>query len=172
MNARLIARAVTRAVRRPLTGHVRRAALALFLCGVTACDRSATEPTVEGLDVNEIILEDDAGNFIFSHYDHWHGSPTPRMGQPVAYKVWFSEEQMSPDDHNIVPREKWFSLQGRTGYDLRVVIADPTVATWTGDRAAGTLRGLRDASTQLSAVVQRGSTTLYEAPPLTFRVRP
>jgi hypothetical protein len=145
---------------------------ALLLLGSTACDRSATEPSVEGLEVNEIILEDGAGNFIFSHYDHWHGSPTPRMGEPVSYTVWFSSEQLSPDDHNIVPREKWFSLDGRSEYDLRVVIADPTIATWSGDRAAGVLRGLRDASTQLSMVVRRGATTVYEAPPLTFRVRP
>jgi len=171
MTTRVLPRA--RTIRTPRHARARRRlASTLLLFGVAACDRSATAPSVEGLDVNEIILEDNAGNFVFSHYDHWHGSPTPRMGQPVAYKVWFSSEQLSPDDHNIVPREKWFSLQGRSAYDLRVVVADPTVASWAGDRAAGTLSGLRDASTQLSMVVRRGSTTVYEAPPLTFRVRP
>lgn len=145
---------------------------ALALLTLFGCDRSATAPTVEGLEVNEIILEDEAGNVIYSHYDHWHGSPTPRMGQSVRYRVWFTADQLSPDDHNVVPREKWFSLDGRTDYDLRVVVADPSVATWSGDRAAGTLSGLRDASTQLSMVVRRSAATIYEAPPLTFRVRP
>lgn len=150
----------------------RLAAPTLLLLVAAGCDRSATEPTVQGLTVNEVFLEDAQGNVIYSHYDHWHGSPTPRMGSPIAYRVWFSTEQMSPDDHNPVPREKWFSLDGRTDYDLRGVVADPTVASWTGNRVSGTLDGRRDGATQLSLVVQRGTATIYEAPPLTFRVRP
>ena len=42
----------------------------------------------------------------------------------------------------------------------------------TGGPTGGTLAGLRDASTRISWVVRRGGATIYEAPPLTFRVRP
>lgn len=42
----------------------------------------------------------------------------------------------------------------------------------TGDRVNGTLHGLRDGASHISFVVRRGSTTIYEAPPLNFRVQP
>lgn len=152
---------------------MRTIALITALVTLVACDRSAVEPEVApGLKINEIIMEDAMGNVIFSHYDHWHGSPTPRMGQTVTYTMHFATEQMSPDDHNALPREKWFSLGDKVDLDLRTVVSDQTVANWSGDKVRGTLTGMRDASTQLSFVVRRATATIYEAPPLTFRVRP
>jgi hypothetical protein len=50
-------------------------------------------------------------------------------------------------------------------------VEDTTIARWSGDRAGGTLAGLRAGASRLSIVVRRGSTTIYEAPPLNFRVQ-
>ena len=51
---------------------------ALLALGVAGCDRSATEPRVDGVAVGEIILAGDDGSYTFSHRDHWHGAPVIR----------------------------------------------------------------------------------------------
>jgi len=143
--------------------------LALFLA---ACDRSATEPTVDGLEVNEIIVAGDDGSYSFSHRDHWHGAPLVRQGGTAGFTLHFTKAQLGADDHDIPPVESWFTLEQHPDHSLRVVIEDTTVARWTGDRVRGTLHGIREGSSRISFVVLRGTTTIYEAPPLNFRVQP
>jgi hypothetical protein len=45
------------------------------------------------------------------------------------------------------------------------------VASWTGDRTSGRLAGLREGASRISFVIKRGTTTVYEAPALNFRVK-
>ncbi len=143
--------------------------LALSACG----DKGTTEPIVEGLVVREVILMGDDGSIAFSHIDHWHGAPVVREGGSVGINVHFTDTRLAPDEHDAPPVEDWFTLAGKAEeYNLRVVIEDTTVARWTGDRVRGTLHGLRDGASRISVVVRRGTTTIYEAPPLNFRVQP
>ncbi|HMS01496.1 MAG TPA: hypothetical protein PKE51_00905 [Gemmatimonadaceae bacterium] len=142
---------------------------------VAACgDKSGvTEPEVEGLVIREVILAADDGSFTFSHRDHWHGAPVVRASGTRGLTLHFTSTQLAPDEHDTPPVESWFTLaQAPADYNVRVVIEDTTVARWTGDRVNGTLHGLRDGASRISFVVRRGGATIYEAPPLNFRVQP
>jgi len=79
---------------------------------------------------------------------------------------------MGADDHDIPPVEEWFTLADHPDLSVQVVIEDPTLARWTGDRVRGQMEGLQEGASRISFVVRRGITTLYEAPPLNFRVQP
>ncbi len=157
-----------------VTRYVRAVALMLAAVATTACDRSSgTEPVVDGLIVREVILASSDGSFAFSHRDHWHGAPVVRANGTLGITMNFTEAQLAPDDHEAPPVEQWFTLEGTPDeYNVRVVIEDTTIARWVGNRVNGTLHGTRDGATRISLVVRRGSTTLYEAPPLNIRVQP
>lgn len=159
---------------RSLAAYVRTAAVMLVAVAATACDRSSgTEPVVDGLVVREVILASSDGSFAFSHRDHWHGAPVVRANGTLGITMHFTEAQLAPDDHDAPPVEQWFTLEGKPEeYNVRVVVEDTTIARWTGNRVNGTLHGTRDGATRISLVVRRGSTTLYEAPPLNIRVQP
>lgn len=144
----------------------------LMTLGLSACDRGATEPEVDGLVVGEIILAGDDGTFAFSHRDHWHGAPVVRAGGTAGYTIHFTERQMGADDHDIPPVEEWFTLADHPDLSVQVVIEDPGLARWTGDRVRGELAGVQEGASRISFVVRRGTTTLYEAPPLNFRIQP
>lgn len=136
----------------------------------SACDRSPTAP--EELLVNEIILEVDDGTYAFSHIDHWHGAPAVRAGSSVGMTLHFTSIRQPADEHDPAPVNSWFTLEGHPEYNVRVVIEDTTVARWSGDRVRGSLEGLRAGASRMSFVVRRGTTTIYEAPPLNFIVQP
>ncbi len=154
--------------------RTRHAAYLLLFTAATACtDRSPVAPTVEGLTVREIILMASDGTVAFSHRDHWHGAPVVRAGATVGIAMHFTAAQRLPDDHDAPPVEQWFTLGSKASqYNVRAVIEDTTIATWSGDRDRGTLRGLKPGASRLSFVVRRGTATIYEAPPLNFRVQP
>jgi hypothetical protein len=135
-----------------------------------ACDRSPTEAEPP-LAIVDVILAGTDGTYAFSHTDHWHGAPVVHAGQTATYTVHFTSRRMPIDDHEPPPVQDWFTLEQHPEYTFRVVIEDPTVATWGGNRAVGELVGLRAGSSRLSIVVLRGTTTVYEAPPLNFRVQ-
>lgn len=157
-----------RRVLRPVVAMLAMAALAA--CGDK---EGVTAPEVEGLRIREVILAADDGTFAFSHRDHWHGAPVLRANGTRGLTLHFTSTQMAPDDHDVPPVESWFTLAtAPSDYNVRVVIEDTTVARWSGDRVGGTLHGLRDGASRVSFVVRRGSTTIYEAPPLNFRVQP
>jgi hypothetical protein len=137
---------------------------------VAACDRSPTAP--DELLVNEIILEVDDGTFAFSHIDHWHGAPALRAGGGIGMTMHFTSIRQSADEHEPLPPGNWFTLEGHPEYNVRVVIEDTTIARWSGDRVRGTLEGRRAGASRMSFVVRRGTTTIYEAPPLNFIVQP
>jgi hypothetical protein len=108
---------------------------------------------------------------VYSHRDHWHGSPVVRLGAaPVRWTFQFVDASMAEDDHDVPPAEAWFTLAERTEFDVRVVVEDPTVARWEGDRLGGSLVGLRAGASRVTFVVRRGETTIWESPPLNFRV--
>lgn len=138
---------------------------------LSACDRSPTEPSVDGLVINEIILEMDDGSYAYSHNDHWHGAPVLSTEESLGIRFHFVEEQMSPTDHDIPPVEGWFTLADQPEYSIHVVIEDESLAAWSGDRTQGGLLGLGPGASRISFVVRRGPTTVYEAPPLNFRVQ-
>jgi hypothetical protein len=152
-----------------LRRHAAAAAL-LFAATTVACDRSPTAP--DELLVNEIILAVDDGTFAFSHYEHWHGAPALRAGSSVGMNLHFTSVRQSVDEHEPLPVEQWFTLAGHPEYGVQVVIEDPTVGRWSGDRVRGTLEGLRPGVSRMTFVVRRGTTTIYDAPPLNFVVQP
>lgn len=146
----------------------------LLLAAVVACGdkEGATAPEVDGVTIRETILRSSDGSVAFSHIDHWHGSPVVRANGTVGISLLFTAIRPAPDDHDAPAVETWFSLSAApTEYNVRVVVEDTTIARWTGDRVSGTLHGLREGASRLSVVVRRGTTTLYEAPPLNFRVQ-
>jgi hypothetical protein len=145
--------------------------LAAALLLLAGCDHGPTEPGVDELVIMETILVGDEGDVAFSHIDHWHGAPVVWQGGTAGYTLNFTSILMPPDDHDAPPVEQWFTLADHPEYDLRVVIQDTTLARWTGDSVRGTLHGLRAGASIISFVVRRGTTTIYEAPPLNFRVR-
>jgi hypothetical protein len=77
----------------------------------------------------------------------------------------------APDDHDMPPRNEWFTLQEHADHSVPVVIEDPSRASWSGDRLGGVLRGQAAGASRMSFRVLRGSTTVWEAPPLNFVVR-
>lgn len=143
-------------------------AVALLL---SACGSEPTDPT-EPLVIMETILVADDGDIVYSHTDHWHGAPVVRTGTTTGFTVNFTGVRASPGDHDIPPTDQWFTLAAHPGHELRVVIQDTTLARWTGGPVQGTLQGLRAGASLISFVVRRGSTTIYEAPPLNFVVQP
>lgn len=146
----------------------------LLAAAVTACGdkEGATTPEVDGVTIRETILRSSDGSVAFSHIDHWHGSPVVRANGTVGISLLFTAIRPAPDDHDAPAVETWFSLAtAPSEYNVRVVVEDTTIARWTGDRVTGTLHGLREGASRLSVVVRRGTTTLYEAPPLNFRVQ-
>lgn len=146
------------------------AALALSAC---ADKTGVVEPDVDGLVIREVILSADDGSVTYSHIDHWHGAPVVEEGGTRVITLHFTSLRGAADDHNAPPSESWFTLASASAdYSVRTVIEDTTVARWSGDRVSGTLEGLREGASRMSFVVQRGGTTVYEAPPLNFRVQP
>lgn len=152
---------------------VRRVALLATVSLAVACtDRAPTAPTVDGLTVREVILMGSDGSVAFSHRDHWHGAPVVRAGESVGITMHFTALQLAADDHDAPPVEAWFTLRDKPAeYNVRVVVEDTTLARWSGDRVSGTLTGLRSGASRMSFVVRRGTATIYEAPPLNFRVQ-
>jgi hypothetical protein len=146
-----------------------RAVAALSLV-VAACDRSPTQP--EELLVNEIILAVDDGTFAFSHSDHWHGAPAVRAGASAGMTMHFTSIRLTADDHDMPAVEQWFTLEGYPDYNVRVVVEDTTIGRWSGDRVRGHLHGVRAGASRMTFVVRRGTTTIYEAPPVNFVVQP
>jgi hypothetical protein len=146
-----------------------RALVALSLMAV-ACDRSPTQ--LEELLVNEIILTIDDGTHAFSHSDHWHGAPAVRAGASMGMTMHFSSVRLTADDHDMAPVEQWFTLEGYPDHNVHVIVEDTTIGRWSGDRVRGNLYGLRAGASRMTFVVRRGTTTIYEAPPLNFVVQP
>jgi len=162
----------SRATWRIVALPVWRAMALVFAVILGACGSDGpTEPTVDGLRIQEIILAGDDGTFAFSHRDHWHGAPVVRQGESAGYTLYFSELQLAADDHDPPPTESWISLADHPGYAVHVVVEDPALASWNGDPSRGTLVGHLAGASRMSFVVRRGTTTVYEAPPLNFRVQ-
>lgn len=152
----------------------RTVAATLVLTALAACDRAATAPEVApNLIIAEMVLVDEQGNAMWSHNDHWHGFPVLSASGTTRLTKYFVARGTSADDHDMPSRDQWFTLADK-GTDVRVsvVIADTTMARWSGDRVAGQLegRGRRGASSMAIRVL-RGNTTLKELPPLSFTVR-
>ncbi len=150
-----------------------RPTLALLALTITfaACGESVTEPTVEGLEIADIVLEMANGEIVYSHIDHWHGFAVVELSAPQDVTVHFVARSSHPDDHEVPSRDQWFTLEDHPDYGLQVVIEDAGLATWSGDRMGGRLTGLAAGSTRQSFVVRRGTTTIFEAPPLNLVVR-
>jgi hypothetical protein len=143
----------------------------LILLGTLAgCEGNPIEPEPSP-EIREIILRTEDGDFIFSHSDHWHGAPVVREGESTRFTLFFTSIRATADDHDLQPVESWFSLAEHEGFNVHVVIEDTQLARWEGDRVSGSLHGLRAGASRLSIVVRRGTTTVYEAPPLNFRVQ-
>lgn len=142
------------------------------LLPLASCDGGPADAAPQGPEIREIVLVGEDGTVAFSHRDHWHGAPVVRAGRSAGYAMHFTETQASADDHDAPPVEQWFTLDAHPDLAVRVVVEDTTLARWSGDRVRGTLHGLREGASRMSIVVQRGTTTLYEAPPLNFRVSP
>ncbi len=138
---------------------------------LSACGESVTEPTVDGLVIADIVLETADGEIIYSHIDHWHGFAIVDRGSALDVTVHFVPRSTHPDDHDVASRDQWFTLRDHPEYGLDVVIEDPALATWAGDRVSGRLTGSQSGTTRTSFVVRRGGTTIFEAPPLNTVVR-
>jgi hypothetical protein len=152
---------------------------ALFLTamfGPVACggggDVTAAPPQAPRLAIASMVLEDPAtGDVVFSHDDHWHGFPiVPATGQRTL-RAHFVRQGRAPDDHDMPPRNEWFTLREHADHSLPVVIEDATRATWSGDRLGGVMQGRSIGASRMSLRVFRASTTVWEAPPLSFVVR-
>lgn len=159
----------------PDARRARRLACGAFLL-VTACGGGeATAPAAETpkLIIASVVVEEPAtGMIFFSHDDHWHGFPVLRAGESREQRVYFVARGRAPDDHDMPPRNEWFTLADRVDHDVPAVIEDPAIARWTGGRTGGTLQGDRTGASRINFRVKRGPTTLWEAPPLNFTVRP
>jgi hypothetical protein len=137
----------------------------------TGPDRSAVRAT------SELVLEDSlTGRVVaYSHRDHWHGFPVVQMASPLLLRAWFSNEVRDADDHDAPAQRSWFrldELSDAAAMNLRVVIADTTIASWRGAASGGSLVGLRSNQASLATfVARRGTTTLNERPPLNVVTR-
>ena len=78
---------------------------------------------------------------------------------------------MIPAGPALAGNYEWFTLQAYPDHALPMVIEDPTRARWTGDRLGGTLFGEAAGASRMSLRVFRGTTTVWEAPPLNLVVR-
>jgi hypothetical protein len=143
----------------------------LASCGVFATS-PPPPPEAPRLAIASIVVEDPAsGTIMFSHDDHWHGFPSVLTGESRTLRVHFVRQGRAPDDHDMPPRNEWFTLQEHADHSVPVVIEDPSRASWSGDRLGGVLRGQAAGASRMSFRVLRGSTTVWEAPPLNFVVR-
>ncbi|WP_396221383.1 hypothetical protein [Gemmatimonas sp.] len=149
-------------------------ASAALLAACGGSGESVAEPPASAprLSIASVIVEDAVtGNVVFSHDDHWHGFPVVAAGGERQFRVHFVKQGRSPDDHDMPPKNEWFTLQPYADHSLPVVIEDPTRARWTGDRLGGSLGGLVAGATRMNLRVFRGTTTVWEAPPLNLVVR-
>jgi hypothetical protein len=126
---------------------------------------------VDGLEIADVVLELADGEIVYSHIDHWHGFAVVEVGSPLEVTVHFVARSIHPDDHDVASRDQWFTLGDHPEYGLQVVVEEPGMAAWSGGPVSGTLQGLEAGSTRASFVVRRGTTTIYEAPPLNVVVR-
>lgn len=146
-------------------------AVLLGACGGGG-DVAAPPAAAPRLEISSIVIEDPvSGDIMFSHDDHWHGFPVVRAGAQRTLRAHFVKQGRAPDDHDMPPRNEWFTLQPYADHSLPVVIEDPARATWAGDRLGGALRGQAEGASRMSFRVFRGMTTVWEAPPLNFVVR-
>ena len=111
------------------------------------------------------------GDIIFSHTDHWHGFPVVSVGSQRQLRIHFVKQGRAADDHDMPPRNEWFTLHSHADHSLPVVIEDPTRARCSGDRLGGVLAGEAPGASRMSIRVFRGGTTVWEAPPLNLVVR-
>lgn len=120
----------------------------------------------------ELVLEDSTGRVVaYSHRDHWHGFPVVPVSGGLLLRKHFSNEVRDADDHDVPSRQSWFALAALPDHNVRVVVADTTLARWSGDAAAGRFTATRpNSATTVSFVVRRGTTTLNERPPLNLRI--
>ena len=152
----------------------RRVVIALMLLMIAAaCDGSPAAPDTE-LPVAEIIVADAAtGEHVaYSHQDHWHGALRQRVGDARQYRVFFTARQRGPNEHDVPARAEWSTLDTLPAYQLHTVVQDTTVARWSLATSTGTLATPRSGATYVSFVVRRGTTTIFEAPPLVVGVTP
>lgn len=146
-------------------------AASMLACGGGG-DIAAPPPTAPRLEIASIVVEDPStGDIMFSHDDHWHGFPVVRVGQPRTLRVHFVKQGRAPDDHDMPPRNEWFTLQPHPDHALPVVIEDPARAQWSGDRLGGSIVGQSAGASRMSFRVLRNTTTVWEAPPLNLVVR-
>ncbi len=158
--------------RPPRRRWVPRLALGLLAACGGGGDVTAPPADAPRLVIASVVLEDPAsGTVFFSHDDHWHGFPVVPAGGQRPLRVHFVKQGRAPDDHDLPPRVEWFTLQAYPDHALPVVIEDPTRARWTGDRLGGTLFGEAAGASRMSLRVFRGTTTVWEAPPLNLVVR-
>lgn len=135
-------------------------------------DVAAPPPEAPRLAIASVVLEDPTtGDVVFSHDDHWHGFPIVAANGQRPLRAYFVRQGRAPDDHDMPPRNEWFTLQEHADHALPVVIEDVTRATWSGDRLGGVLQGRSAGASRLNLRVFRGTTTVWEAPPLNFVVR-
>ncbi len=156
----------------------RRAALGLaaatLVALAAACGGGSDDPpTAPGpaLDVQAMILVGEAGDTVYSHQGHWHGFPVASAGARARYTLYFSARAASDDDHVMPARADWFTLAAHGDAGLRATVEQPATAAWEGDKLAGALVGRQAGASRVNFVVQRGTTTLRELPPLPFAVR-
>lgn len=137
--------------------------LIAFAAGATACDRDPSAPPADSLQFAEIVLTDSTGQAVaYSHGDHWHGFVRVRRGEQQELRAYFTPQSIEDPGEPLTVR---FTLESHPDYVLRTTTANPSVASWDGDRFALTVHGRAAGSTGTSFVVRRGSTTVYEAPP-------
>lgn len=156
--------------------RMRRIAIIVTAVWLAACgggDSVVAPPAgAPRLEISSVIIEDPTtGDIVFSHDNHWHGFPVVSVGGQRALRVHFVKQGRAADDHDMPPRSEWFTLQDHPDHALPVVIEDPTRARWTGDRLGGTLAGQAAGASRMNLRVFRGSTTVWEAPPLNLVVR-
>ena len=120
----------------------------------------------------ELVLEDSTGRVVaYSHRDHWHGFPVVPVAGGLLLRKHFSNEVRDADDHDMPSRTSWFALTALPDHNVRVVVADTTLARWAGDAATGRFQAFRgNTATTVSFVVRRATTTLNERPPLNLRI--
>lgn len=148
------------------------AAVHLFAACGGGGDVTAPPAEATRLAIASIVLEDPAtGEVVFSHDDHWHGFPIVSAGGQRTLRAHFVRQGRAPDDHDMPPRNEWFTLQEHADHTLPVVIEDETRAGWSGDRLGGVLQGRGAGASRMNVRVFRGTTTVWEAPPLNFVVR-
>jgi hypothetical protein len=147
------------------------AATFLAACGGGGEAATATEPQAGALVVAEMVLEDAAGNVVYSHRDHWHGFLVAPAGGTLGVRKHFVARSGAADDHEMPPRTDWFTLAPHADVLVRTTVAEPAVADWRGDRVSAQVVGRRAGATTAAFEVKRGATTMRELPSLPLVVR-